>query len=134
MEDRKTTPGATTPVGDSPEDSDAEDTDALDAPDLTLGGYQEVHERPPAFTGSDGEPYSASIEVESVENLAAPYVAYLVFPRWAGAGLGIVGHVETPVLCEGRSRSEGQEGVHALRLGDVKRLLDEAIQRKTEED
>ena len=111
-----------------------EDPKTADAPDLTLGGYLEVHERPPAFTGSDGEPYSASVEVESVENLATPYVAYLVFPRWAGAGLGIVGHVETPVLCEGRSRSEVQDEVEALRLSDVKRLLDEAIQRKTEED
>ncbi len=121
------------------EDSDgldavAEDSGSSDAPDLTLGGYLEVHERPPAFTGSDGEAYSASVEVESVENLATPYVAYLVFPRWAGAGLGIVGHVETPVLCEGRSRSEVQDEVEALRLSDVKRLLDEAIQRKTEED
>lgn len=158
MEDPKTPPGADTPVGDSAEDSNAldsytehadgsdsveEDTDgsdsiaedsgSSDAPDLTLGGYQEAHERPPAFTGSDGEPYTASIEIESVDNLAAPYVAYLVFPQWAGAGLGIVGHVETPVLCEGRSRSEVQEEIDALRLSDVKRLLDEAIQRKTEE-
>ncbi len=106
----------------------------MDAADVTLGGYQEVHERPPAFTGSDGEAYTASIEVESVENLAAPYVAYLVFPRWAGAGLGIVGHLETPVLCEGRSRDEVQDRVDTLRLTEVKRLLDEAIQRKTVED
>ena len=112
----------------------AEDSDLSHAPDETLGGYLEVHERPPAFTGSDEQPYTASIEIESVENLTTPYVAYLVFPRWAGAGLGIVGHVETPVLCEGRSRSEVEEEVHALRLSDVKRLLDEAIQRKTEED
>ena len=71
-----------------------------------------------------------SVEVESVENLVAPHVAYLVFPRWADTGLGIVGHVETPVLCEGRSRDEVQDRVHALPLTDVKRLLDEAIQRK----
>jgi len=129
MEDRRTEPGAATPIGDN-----AEHSDSSHAPDETLGGYLEVHERPPAFTGSDGQPYTASIEVESVEDLTTPYVAYLVFPRWAGAGLGIVGHVETPVLCEGRSRSEVEEEVHALRLSDVKRLLDEAIQRKTEED
>ena len=125
MEDRKTAPGASTPLGDRSEDSDSSD-----APDVTLGGYLEVHERPPAFTGSDEQPYTASVEVESVENLAAPYVAYLVFPRWAGAGLGIVGHVETPVLWEGRSRDEVRDLAHALRLSDVKRLLDEAIQRK----
>jgi len=69
-----------------------------------------------------------------VENLAAPYVAYLVFPRWAGAGLGIVGHVETPVLWEGRSRDEVRELIHGLRLTEVKRLLDEAIQRKDGEE
>ena len=109
-----------------------EDRKAAD--DETLGGYLEVHERPPAFTGSDGQPYTASVEVESVENLAAPYVAFLVFPRWAGAGLGIVGHVETPVLWEGRGRDEVLDLAHALRLTEVKRLLDEAIQRKNGED
>ena len=70
MEDRKAAPGASTPLGDR-----AEDSDSPDAPDVTLGGYLEVHERPPAFTGSDEQPYTASVEVESVENLAAPYVA-----------------------------------------------------------
>ena len=129
MEDRKTVTGASTPLGDDPEDSDSPD-----APDATLGGYMEVHERPPAFSGSDGQPYTASVEIESVENLAAPYVAYLVFPRWAETGLGIVGHVETPVLCEGRSRDEVQDRVHALPLIEVKRLLDEAIQGKHGDD
>ena len=105
-----------------------------DAPDGTLGGYQEVHERPPAFSGSDGQPYTASVEIESVENLAAPYVVYLVFPRWAETGLGIVGHVETPVLYEGRSRDEVRDRVHALPLSEVRRLLDEAIQGKARDD
>ena len=125
MEDRKTAPGASAPLPDGPEESDSPD-----APDATLGGYQEVHERPPAFSGSDGQPYTASVEIESVENLVAPYVAYLVFPRWAETGLGIVGHLETPVLYEGRSRDEVQGRVHALPLTEVKRLLDEAIQGK----
>ena len=108
--------------------------DRKTAPDETLGGYLEVHERPPAFTGSDGQPYTASVEVESVENLAAPYVGYLVFPRWAETGLGIVGHVETPLLFEGKSRDEVQDQVHALPLTEVKRLLDEAIQGKAGDD
>ena len=112
----------------------AEDSDLSHAPDETLGGYLEVHERPPAFTGSDGESYTASVEVESVDNLAVPYVAYLIFPRWAGAGLGIVGHLETPVLWEGRSRDEVRDLAHALRLSEVKRLLDEAIHSKSGED
>ncbi len=135
MEDRKTPPGTSTPSGTSTSLGDrGEDSDSPYAPDVTLGGYLEVHERPPAFSGSDEQPYTASVEVESVENLAAPYVAYLVFPRWAGAGLGIVGHVETPVLWEGRSRDEVRDLAHALRLSEVKRLLDEAIQSKSGED
>jgi hypothetical protein len=126
MEERDTVPGASPLPGDGPEDGDS-----LHTSDTTLGGYFEAHERPPAFSGSDGQPYTASVEIESVENLAAPYVAYLVFPRWAETGLGIVGHLETPVLFEGRSRDEVQDRIHALPLTDVKRLLDEAIQGKS---
>ena len=129
MEDRETARGASTPLGHGPEDSDSED-----APDGTLGGYLEVHERSPGFTGLDGQPYTTSVEVESVENLAAPYVGFLVFPRWAETGLGIVGHLETLVLSEGRSRDEVQDRIHALPLTEVKRLLDEAIQRRYGKD
>ena len=129
MEDRETVPGARTPPGDGPEGVESPDTS-----DTTLGGYQKVHERPPAFSGSDGQPYTASVEIEAVENLAAPYVAYLVFPRWAESGLGILGHVETPVLFEGKSQDEVQDQVHALPLTEVKRLLDEAIQGKAGDD
>ena len=134
MEDRKTEPGAPTSEAPTPMGDRAEDSDLSHAPDETLGGYLEVHERPPAFTGSDEQPYTASIEIESVENLTTPYVAYLVFPRWAGAGLGIMDHVQTPVLWEGRSRDEVLGLAHALRITEVKRLLDEAIERKNGED
>ena len=103
------------------------DTSEPDAPDATLGGYLKVHDRPPAFEGSDGQPYTVSIEVESVANLLAPYVVYLVFPRWAETGLGIVGHVETPVIAEGKGHYEVHSRAEVLSLGEVKRLLDEAI-------
>lgn len=109
-----------------PSESDPEATET-DAPDATLGGYLSVHDRPPAFEGSDGQPYTVSIEIETVANLLAPYVAYLVFPRWAETGLGIVGHVETPVLYEGKGQDEVRGRAEALSLGDVKRLLDSAI-------
>ena len=102
-----------------------------EAPDATLGGYLSVHDRPPAFEGSDGQPYTVSIEVESVSDLLAPYVVYLVFPRWAETGLGVVGHVETPVLWEGKVQDEVRSQAEALPLGDVKRLLDEAILERT---
>ena len=105
-----------------------------EAPDETLGGYQEVHTRSPAFEGSDGQPYTVSIEVESVGDPRAPFVAYLVFPRWAESGLGIVGHLETPVLCKAKSRDEAHKAVDDLPLLEVKRLLEEAISRKSHED
>ncbi len=105
-------------------DGEASEADAADG---TLGGYLQVHDRPPAFEGSDGQPYTVSIEVESVSNLLAPYIVYLVFPRWAETGLGIVGHVETPVLWEGKGRDEVLSRAEELPLVEVKRLLDEAI-------
>ena len=138
MEDRETTPGAPPlddgplddePLDDEPLDGGPEESNSGEASDSTLGGYLEVHERPPAFSGSDEQPYTVSVELESVDNLAAPYVGYLVFPRWAETGLGILGHVETPVLWEGRSKDEVQGRAHALPLTEVKRLLDEAIQQ-----
>ena len=102
-----------------------------DAPrDGTLGGYLDVHDRPPAFEGSDGHPYTVSIEVEQTGNLVAPYQGYLVFPRWAQTGVGIVGHVESPTLVESRSRTEAEERLGALTLQDVQRILEDAVRRR----
>ena len=103
-----------------------------DAPDATLGGYLSVHDRPPAFQGLDGQPYTVSIEVESVGDLLAPYVVYLLFPRWAETGLGVVGHVETEILWAGTGRDEMRNRAEKLPLGKVKQLLDEAILRKNQ--
>jgi hypothetical protein len=97
--------------------------------DSTLGGYFEVHDRPPAFEGADGHPYTVSVEVEKTGDLRAPYHAFLVFPRWALTGVGIVGHVETPVLwtCAGRDAVVREAGL--LPLYRVQELLDQAIRR-----
>ena len=64
--------------------------------DVTLGGYMRVHNRPPAFDGPDGHPYTVSLETEKTGDLRAPVAGFLVFPRWAENGVGIIGHVETP--------------------------------------
>jgi hypothetical protein len=95
-------------------------------PDATLGGYLDTHGRPPGFTGSDGQPYTVSIETERTPDLEAPRLGYLVFPRWAETGLGIVGHVETPVLVRGR-KPDVERALAGLPLSRVKRLLDDAI-------
>ena len=101
--------------------------------DATLGGYLRVHNRPPAFEGSDGHPYTVSVEVERTGNLRAPWVGFLVFPRWAATGLGVIGHVETPVLWEGTAAEQVTARAGDTPLLRVKELLDEAIARRAEE-
>ena len=101
--------------------------------DRTLGGYFSVHSRPPAFEACDGSPYTVSIETERSGDLRAPFAGYLVFPRWAETGLGIVGHVETPLLWKGPTREAVMDRAGAMSLHEVQRLLNEAIVRKTAE-
>jgi hypothetical protein len=95
--------------------------------DATLGGYFRVHDRPPAFGGSDGHPYTVSVEVENTPDLRAPCEAYLVFLRWAQNGVGIVGHLETATLARGRTGPDAIEEVGRLTLLEVQGLLEEAI-------
>ena len=104
------------------------------ADDGTLAGYFRVHDRPPAFEAPDGHPYTVSVEVEKTGDLRAPYLGYLVFPRWAQTGVGIVGHVETPTLAEGQNAEDVEERLGALTLPEVKSLLDEAVERLLAEE
>lgn len=101
------------------------------SPDASLGGYFREHERPPAFEGRDGEPYTVSVETEKTPDLRAPWEGYLVFPRWASTGLGVLGHVETPTLVRGRSREDVIRALGQLPLVHVKTLLDEALERNS---
>lgn len=98
--------------------------------DTTLGGYLSVHERPPAFEGPDGHPYTVSIEVEKVADPRIPFEGFLVFPRWARTGVGIVGHVETPTLWRGSSPDEVLLAAGALSLLQVQEHLNEAIRTR----
>jgi hypothetical protein len=68
-----------------------------------------------------------SPEVERTSNLRAPYAGYLVFPRWALTGVGIVGHVETPTLCECGTADEATNRLGELTLLEVQELLLEAL-------
>ena len=106
-------------------------SDERPAPDdSTLGGYFAVHDRPPAYDGPDGHPYTVSVEVEKTSNLRAPYSGYLVFPRWALTGVGIVGHVETPTLVECASSEEAVRRLGEKTLVEVQALLLEAIRQQ----
>lgn len=113
--------------------SDHQPDDVHGVPDATLGGYLETHDRPPAFEGADGHPYTVSLEVEQTPDLRAPYVGYLVFPRWAATGLGVIGHVQTPLLCREPGRAAAEGYLRELSLDRVKSLLDEGIERRGEE-
>lgn len=103
---------------------------ALMSDDTTLGGYFRTHDRPPAWEGSDGHPYTVSVEVEKTADLRAPWVGYLVFPRWARTGVGIVGHVETPDVVREASAEAAEAALGALTLHQVKELLEEAIRTR----
>lgn len=103
--------------------------DSDPAADSTLQGYLSRHNRPPAFQGSDSHPYTVSPEVERTPNLRAPFSGYLVFPRWAENGVGIVGHLETPTLVEESTRTGAEEALGSLTLFQLRDLLEEAIQR-----
>jgi hypothetical protein len=113
-------------MADTPPEAEEQIPAAASADD-TLAGYQEIHDRPPAFEGPDGHPYTVSMEVERTGDLRAPWEGYLVFPRWAATGLGIVGHVETSTLTRNRSSDEARDVLGRLTLLDVKRLLDAAV-------
>ena len=94
----------------------------------------DIHDRPPAFEGSDGQPYTVSIEIEKTPDLRAPFLGYLVYPRWAATGLGIVGHVQTEVLCRESGRDAAERFLRGLSLERLKALLDDAIARKAAEE
>ncbi len=96
-------------------------------PDQTLGGYLDTHNRPPAFEGSDGSPYTVSLEIEPTGDLRAPFAGYLVFPRWAHTGVGIVSHVESDTLARGGDRENVDRKLRALTLAQVKNALEDAL-------
>jgi hypothetical protein len=105
----------------------ADERDVHASPDATLGGYFRTHDRPPAFEGADGHPYTVSIEIEKTVDLRTPWEAYLVFPRWAHTGLGIVGHVETPTLWTGAERDAVLTQAGDTPLIQVQTWLEDAI-------
>lgn len=70
------------------------------------------------------------MEVEKTANLLAPYSGYLVFPRWALTGAGIIGHLESPILLDAKGRDEAESSLGALTLQEVRDLLEQAISRR----
>ncbi len=114
---------------------EAENHDVGSGPeDGTLGGYVSVHNRPPAFEGVDGHPYTVSIETERLPELRDPIGAFLVFPRWALTGLGIIGHVESTILWRGPTVSDAVGKAESTPLADAQRILNELIVARAQEE
>lgn len=105
------------------------DSAASAAVDVTLGGYIGLHNRPPAFEGSDGQPYSVDVDLEPAEN-GRGWVAFLVFLRWAETGAGIMDHLESGDVARGATEEEARQAALELSLYDVKAELDAAIERR----
>ena len=95
--------------------------------DTTLGGYQQVHGRPPAFGAADGQAYSVDT---FADDLAEPgrYGAALLFVRW-GEGERPVGHLETDYLAFGATPDAALAPVLALTLREVKQHLDRCVEQ-----
>ncbi len=104
------------------------DAEASAAGDITLGGYVQVHNRPPAFEGADGQPYTVDVDVE--EDEAGRWAAFLVFLRWAETGAGIMDHMESGDVAYGASDDEARAAARELSLYEVKAELDAAIERR----
>jgi hypothetical protein len=127
-----------------PADDEQEDVDviaALRAPagtevdaselDMTLGGYIAKHTRPPAFGGSDGQPYTVDLDVEETGATGSrAFAAFLVFLRWAETGAGIMAHTESGDVAFGITEVEARNRALELTLYEVKAELDAAIDRK----
>ena len=112
--------------------SDARDTADDEIPDLTLGGYLREHGRPPAFEGSDGEPYSVDVAVDETGDPDFPYAAYFLFIRWAATGQGIMSHIESGDVARGRPQAEARDAPLEHSHYAINGELDATIARRGE--
>ena len=95
--------------------------------DATLGGYLRIHERPPAFEGSDGAAYSVAVYVTEEPGPEGMLGGALLFVRWSSSGEQPAGHVESGYLAHGRTVEEVEAALRMLTLHQVKDELDRAL-------
>jgi hypothetical protein len=101
-------------------------------PEETLGGYQAVHGRPPAFEGADGRSYSAGIFSEDAPGPDGRYGAAVIFVRWSASNEPD-GHLETGFLAYDADASRAEHAVGLMTLVEAKRHLDGLIGERTRE-
>jgi hypothetical protein len=95
--------------------------------EATLGGYMALHDRAPAFEGSDGRAYSVALWVDDEPDARGRFPGALLFIRWNPSGDAPDGHHESDWLVWGASASDTRDRLGALSLYDVKAMLDEQI-------
>ena len=88
-----------------------------------------MHQRAPAFGGTDGQAYSVSTFTDDAPDAAGRYGAALLFVRWSAGGERAIGHLETGYLAFGRTSEEALAPLLALTLHEVKGHLDQCIER-----
>ncbi len=96
--------------------------------DDTLGGYQRVHQRAPAFGGPDGLAYTVATFVDDTPDADGRYGAALLFLRWSTGGDRPSGHLETDYLAFGQTPDEALAPVLVLSLAAVKAHLDRCLE------
>ena len=97
--------------------------------DSTLGGYQTVHGRPPAFEGSDGRAYSAGLFSDDDPDAIGRYGASLLFIRWS-ADQQPDGHLESDYIALATDAATAEAEVGRMTLEEVKAMLDRLIVRR----
>jgi hypothetical protein len=100
--------------------------------DSTLGGYLDIHRRPPAFEGSDGRMYSAEIYVDDQPCEDGTYGAAVLFVRWSPDGVRPDGHLETEYLAHRQTPYDARNALRRLTLYQVKSELDRIVEIKKE--
>ena len=100
--------------------------------DSTLGGYFRIHERPPAFEGSDGQAYSVATYVDDAPAFDGRLGGALLFIRWSSGGDQPEGHLETGYLAYGTTAAEVEERLRAFTLHQIKDHLDQVILKARE--
>jgi hypothetical protein len=98
----------------------------------TIGGYMAVHSRPAAFEGKDGASYSVEIVSDESGRGDKPFAAYILFVRWREGDPVAAGHLETDYLAYADTEQEAITTVGALKLSEVRALLDDLVSKREE--
>ena len=103
----------------------------FDAGDVnTVGGYAAVHGRPAAFEGSDGYSYSVDILADEDRREREHWGAYFFFVKWTRIGASSPeGHLESDIVVRAASETDARERAGAMKLSELKGILDELIAR-----